>query len=409
MIGALSAATLGYIHGNTRGAINSAALYRKLSQMAPIKRKASNSNDRRKRAKQSKTKFTVNPVPVIRRNSNARLEVNPQAPKVRGKRRTYTSKKKTVKVTKQFKKKVEKAMAPSDIKGTYIEIDYDLMRFVSNDNQQAVFLVDTMFNPSLVLDAASVLWNKKALTNNKITTNASNFQRNTARIHVDYASYTMDIKNNTRRTYTLKLFCCKHKIKDSPVDPVTAWQDSLAVEAAAGGANVVGNTKEILYNDPRYLQNWNNQFSAEVTTITLEPGQIYKYVVQGPKNKLYDFAKYVKDSTPQLFTDFISDARFVFGIYYPDVVSTTLASSGRFTDPEVGTIAEGLVYEAKWLYKLSMPQQAGSINPATFVAGAAQPDNLRRSAFAIYQRGSAQAGLVNRVDDDNPIVVENNL
>lgn len=418
MIGTLSAATLGYITGNTRGALYAVGAYKKLTRMPPIpsngrKRKSSGSagsSETGYKSRYTSKKRSVYKITKRSRVSAGKIAVDNQAPKVRGSS-GRTKSKQSVRVTSEFRKKVKKAMEAAAIKGRYIEIDYDMMRFVNSDNQQATKLMGESFTPQQVLDAASVLWNDKPFTMNKIFTNPKNFTYNTVKIHVEDSYRVYELRNNSRRTFVVKLFNCKSKIKDQQSSPVLTWGDSLAVENNDIGANVRGANTTTLYNDPRFLNNWNNQWSANVTTVTLDPGQTYKYFVQGPKNHLYDFTKYVKDSVPQIFTNLTKESRFNFAIYYPDVVSTDLATAGRFTDPGPGTnISDGITFESKSVFKLRMPEQAGFVYPSTTgVGGEPQSMGLRRYSFAIYQRGQAQAGLVNRIDDENPTVIETDV
>ena len=410
MIGTLAAGTLGYIHGNTRGAIKAAHLYQKLNSMAPIPRKRKYSGVPVQRPAAKKHKSGMGKKFGLRRSAPKQLAINTQAAKVRGSAGNNKRRVKKVKVTAQFRKKVKKALEPALIKGKYLENSYMTNRFPHTfDNKQQVGTLGDSFTPSQVLDAASVLWNEKLPTNNKSSLNSQNFARNTVKINVINSYTTMHFKNNTRRTYTMKLYNCRSKIRDQLEFPITSWADALAVEAQPQGSNVLGIDVNTMYNDPRMVPNWNQQWHADVTTVTLEPGQIYDYFVQGPKNKLYDFAKYVTNSTPQLFTDRISDARSNFVVFYPDVVSTTIGTAGRYVDdnPADGD-SDGLATEIKHYYQLSMPEQAGYL--VGTAGGGTQALNLRKYSFAIFSEpGNQQTGVVRRVDDDNPVIVEGDL
>lgn len=397
----LSGATLGYIVGNTRGGIIGYKLAKKLTEnyktMPPVPRK-------RKRSVSGPPMVPVKRRRVVvRRGAPRVLQVNPQAPKVRG--APKRPKRKSVKITSSFKRKVQKVLDSYKIKGNYMEINYQLKRITAtDDNIQVVEELGDNFTFPQILDAASVLWNEKAPTTDKNPTNPANFPVESAKIYVEDAYTVYTFKNNTRRQYTMKIFNCKSKNIALSVTALGAWTATALAEANPDGSNVVSVSPNTLYSDPRYFPNWNAIWSTDVTTVQLEPGQTYVYRLQGPMKRLYDFPKYHQAgyvATGQ------RDFRNVFFTAYPDLVSTSLSGCGRLVDNESsGDFVTGIVVESKRVYKLCMPEQVGYL---TAPASGTQKLDLRKYAHAIWNFGPTQVGFVTRVDDENPVVLEQGL
>lgn len=394
--GRVSAATIGYIVGNVPGAISGYYLGKKVTQnnrnMAPIKK--------RKRSGSTPYVTTKKRLLVKRRYSAPVYKPNMEASKVRG--APKRPRRKSVKVTSSFKRKVQKVLDSYKIKGNWMEIQTGLRRFVnSDDNIQISTELGDNFSYPLVLDAASVLWNGKTPTLDKAVTNAKNFPVRTTKIYVEDAYTVYTFRNNSRRTYHMKIFSCKSKDLTLSVTALGAWVNTMAAEAVVDGSNVALNTPSTLYADPRYYPNWNALWSAQVTTVVLEPGQSYVYRLQGPQKKLFDFPKYQQAgyvATGQ------KDFRNCFFTCYPDLVTTNTGSAGRYIDNDPGEdISSGIVYETKRVYKLCMPEQTGMDNPANIV------NNMRKYTTGIQNWTLGQTGTVRRIDDENPVVIEQDV
>lgn len=398
-----SGATLGYIVGNVPGAIIGYNAAKKLSKnsrrMPPIpnKRKRTVNAEQIKRARRKL-------VGQLRRpNVPKYVAVNTQAPKVTGGSRR-TKKVKPVKVTKRFRKQVQKVLEKTLVQGKLISIEPFQQR-VQADNLQSVIFYGEHFTPNLVLDAASVLWNQKPWNLSKTPQAATNFNHQTVKIHVKSILDRYEIKNNSRRRYTIKMYICRPKDRSNETSPLSTWVNTLLAESDAIESNFHGTNINTMYNDPRFVKGFTNVWATEVVTIVIDPGQTHTQYLQGPKNMLYDFAKFNVNNAPATFLDQQPFTRWVMCAVYPDLVSTTTGSVGRYIDATPSETYDGLVIELKRDYNLSMPEQAGLPLPAVYTPGATSLD-LRRYAFAIYNNVLGQTGSVRRIDEENPVTVE---
>lgn len=403
----IASATLGYITANVPGAVIGYQVAKKLSEnsrnrMPPIP------NKKRKRTVSSSTvkRKSRKLASKLRRTPRTAVAVNAQAPKVIGRRRG-AKKSPAVRVTRDFRQKVQKVLEKNLVEGKLIAINTQVIRNSTDNGQTATYLGEH-FSPNFILDAASVLWNKKTWTEgNKLPYDANNFNWQTARVHVMncYDQYTF--RNNSRRTVTLKLFECKPKVKTNAFHPLEQWSNTLAAENNPNESNIAGTTVNTLYNDPRNVKSWSQIWSPQVTTIVMEPGQTYVHKLQGPKNQMLDFAKFVVNNAPQVFMDQQPFARYMLAISYVDLVTTTLSATGRYVDAS-GEAYDGIAFEIKRVYNLAMPEQAGLELPVTY-SGGIKSLGYRRYSFAIYNDSDAQTGFVRRIDDENPITVETDL
>lgn len=261
---------------------------------------------------------------------------------------TNFKKPKNVKVSKQFKEKVTKALSSKTVSGSWDQISYDTIGINSiPDNGQLcdglASLIgndysDWAFDPEDILHAASVLWNFKT---DSQTSRAWNVEQNLGvslpnpfptqeigdiaaasgpglqrflmnmKINVKRCYEVYKLKNNTQRTVVMKIYLCAPKITgvkfkaNAAIAQNAAAPASYDIESAIGeprnvwrnelykqyvtNINVSGADHETLYNSPKDCPGFNKVYKTDETTIVLEPGQVTDYYIQGPSNFEIDY------------------------------------------------------------------------------------------------------------------------
>jgi len=433
-ISGLSGAALGYIHGDTRGAIKGYKYGRKLYQnkqqrMPPI-RTASTPRSRRSERRRTAASF---PTPSTRgmqstrgstmsrrssmastvgsRSSNFSVssEGNVRDVKrtVKRKRGVTFKKPRKVRVSRDFREKVKKTLSSSMMYGIYEDVQYGGMQPTINNVQ----LVHTFpnasggynFDPIYVLSCASSLFNNKTPTRVPALGDANNFDPSKTKIEV-VDSYTVyRFKNNSTYQVEIDFYECAPKIVTELISPVNTWDDALVTDTLAApesGPNVIGNDKTVMFMRPTTTKGWNKYWKASVTKLVMEPGQSTEISVAGPKAKEYDFNKFYKDG---LFQDNQKTTRVCFAVVRNCLGATTLATIGRYG--AVGLAATQVIYEVKRFTKLRMPDETGFQYPAVFAGSTMQKNNRRRDGYIMRNWADALAGVQEMVVEVNPTVV----
>lgn len=420
--GALAAGTLGYIHGNVPGAIagyNAFKLTRKLGNMAPIKRRRSSVSDGRsayltpKSTRGARRKSMSGSTTAPRRTINfKRGETVYVAPSATG---TYSksrkSMKKKVKVSRKLRDKIKKVIANKAIIGKFQETAWGGIRVAATiSNKQNVGYVgllgsdiDPLFSPARVLDAASCLWNEKAFNQTvKTLGDVRNFDAKKIKVRIVSSSMTYNMRNNSQRTYLMKVVECSPKSNQVAGDPIGIWAASLGFQAAGQGPNQNSIDVNEIHTLPTMLPDFQRLFNTKVTNLTLLPGQSHTHRVDGPKDVLYDFQKFWNGATPNT----VKHAKHVFFIVMDDLVTTTLGGYGRYVSA-FGPATYGIVFEGVSRYTLEMPEQVGFIQPVA-VPGNPEPLGQRQFSYAIKSYPITGAlGLVTRIEAEDPNNPEN--
>lgn len=304
-------------------------------------------------------------------------------------------KSKSVKVSKDFKKKVEKTLEPKKVTGMFTEIGFQRINFPQNYvNRQILNRIglstgtdQLLFNPMRILDAASVLFNNKTATEQKYTTTGAGVYDtltnsfNYANICVNVInSYSKSIiKNNSKRTWMIQIYECSPKI-DMDITDVgdanTQWRNGMLQEidnplfTLEKKINIADATPESLYMTPNKCKAFMQKWNVEKHDITLEPGQTYDHFVQGPTNVEYDFAKFFKiqgSNTDRRFYDiqkkftrqiiFTARLDIVTMKVTPIPVGAVYYPAGRAGD--TNEIGSSINIETTNYYKVQVPDKAG--------------------------------------------------
>lgn len=440
--GPVAGATLGYIMGNTRGAIAGYKLARNFVKRMPATRRHSIAGPyptpSRSRRGSTMSVSSVGSNPFARRGSVASSSstarrmslgtrstvsvagstsasgyrgVRGNAAAVKKKRTKGVSwqRRKRVKVTRKFKKKVKEAMMEEHLQGTYLKVTYNRILAPGNFDQQAAVDMGVSFGNLQYNNAADVLFNGR--TPAEFVGPLSNEWENPL-IRKDiilnsWVSY--ELKNMSQRTWTVKGYVCKPKsvtTDESPNGALGDWTSGMVVEAG-NGINPSSNTPNTLYSDPRDCAQFNQFWKCELTTIVLEPGQSHTMFVQGPNDFVLDYKKlYAKHhlSSTGVWQLFGKYSRHVFFVGYCDLVTSESASAGRY--PSTGVGSGGIVVERKEMYRLKCPESAGFKFAGTGV-GTSQQLDMKKPTKIIKIFGSAIVGAVQDVLEENPITVIN--
>lgn len=430
-----SGATLGYIMGNVPGAILGYKTAKKLSQnskrMAPVRRnsmpppRTPQATSRTRRASVAFTPTSNVRNVRQRRNSdgagyyNRSIIASAMGNVVRGRSGTSNAafvgkrnkrkgvsmkKKKSIKVSRKFKKQVRKALEPSTIRGYYQKTSY--ARLARPDsNTQRVEDLGMFFTPVKFAEAIQTLFSNQAPV--EIPINASITQTNIfqSKLHVRNSWVTFEVKNSGQRTVHLEFNQCKPKSINNVNTAVNDWNGGLQLMNTnlQNPQNITANT---LYSHPNLSAQFSKYWGLESQKVTLGPGQTYKYTVQGPADFDMDFNRMyqkVTVATPELAVN-QKFARNVHFVYYYDMVQTTLGVVGRNVDTPA--VYGGLSVEYNQYFDINCPETIGFVFPTAPAAGQIITLGLRRDVVVIKNFGSTgDVGGVVDVLEENPIGV----
>jgi len=324
---------------------------------------------------------------------------------------------KVIKVTKAFKKKVTAALSEKKNTG-YLE----QQSFFSNDNittsnEQVSFFIGPgptfvgFFSPIRVLDAASVLWNGKAeaLDPSNLT---GQFDNKGTKINVLRQWAVVQIKNNTLRKkhVTIRVFQGRTKA-DYDLNPLSEWIATLADEANFGSS--VGNSANLPVNQnnttvahpglsPGIHKRIRDKFKWTEKVYVLEPGQDFEFTEEGPA-MTYDYTKYWDALSP--IAENVAPTRWMLVTMYNDIVQDAAGLVGRIVDST--STAQAVLIATKTCYRLEMPDVVGQTPFVLPILGSSEPRNNAVSPYNIRLYPAGAYGPPIRVDEQNPVVIEN--
>lgn len=331
--------------------------------------------------------------------------------KVKRKGKATNVKKKKAHVSRALRNTIKDVVAAKDPIGEYKSYDInfaypvvdntqtlsDLQRGLSHDGSAG-----GCFTPTEILHYASVMWNGKTDSAVRTRTDTGNMNPKATKINVINSWNKFTIKNNTQNKYEVKIY--EFEPKAAGIEyPQTVWNDNLNQLAAAGVTNSW--TSVSVKSKPNRLKMVADRFKIKEVSLTLEPGMIYIHTVQGPKDWVCDLAKYWKTDSAQM--NYSRHSVFPVMVYYPQIQGTASGGAGRYTDISANT-AYGFIVENEVFYKLSMPEQAGFVYPASTAAGVYQLltnriDKMYHKSWLVSQGG---LGAAIQIDDENPATTE---
>lgn len=418
---------MGYIHdgyiGGIKGARWARETYRnKYHRMPPISRRKHvttlskyQHSTRNKRLSIATKRRKVNSGPMSsRRMSSIRGVARSTTRSVASKtlsRKGQFKKRKGVKVTRQFRAKVNKALAVKEVSGFYQETLTKRMSTPVDCGQSVDYVVDysnlnyQMFDYQSVLNAASVLWNNKTpiAPFSRAMTDAGNFDKNNIKIHVKKSWATTRMINNSSRRKNLKVYEFASK-GQSTLDPLAYWQQNIVENVSHDVARTNYAVTE-LFATPSMCPNFNQQFKVSCKEYILEAGQSVIHNTQGPTDTIYDFEKNQVPGSITVLGDLqVSKMnRWLIFVHYNDIVGTTFAEFGRYT-AAVSFNPHGLICETTFYYSMTMPEQTGFTYNNPVVPGSVDTLDKRKHTYFIKNWFTAQsASVIEHVDVLNPI------
>lgn len=399
----IAGAALGFIHGNTRGALKGFRVGKHLYQkrMAPIRKRKYNRTPpptpRKPRRAVGAPTRTTSSAAVVGSSRAVSRKVNRISKGVKFKKPAK------VRVTKKFKAKVVKSLERSKNYGFKQEIMY-AKAGAPTDNAQAMFYAipgnsaqSGLFSPVRVLNSASVLFNAKA-DDSVPTATADTFNHNTkVTVKKQWANFTLT--NNFKREVCVKIFDIAAKGKTPPTThPQQYWADGLSVDkndlGTATGINLSDTAQTHLGLSPLANKMFRNQFKVNESTVRMEPGNTHRFNITGPQ-MTYDMSKY-HDGNTNAINDNWGMTRWILIVYYFDLVIAG-SGTGRWFLPVDGEQV-GLCLETTLNYVIEAPSKTGFENgPAPLPE--TQTLNLNKDAYhyAIYNGSAGQA--TSRVDE----------
>jgi len=437
-IGAASGAALGYILDGTRGLNRGIKFGReagknfaKNSRTMVVAPKYNGKRKRDDKPKRTKRVRTLGNMPKTRLSSSAVYKrendgsgVTTAASRRKGNKVHKEGVKKTVKVSRQFKKKVKQSLQHEGYIGTMMETN--VQYFVPNTDEQFICQIGRLsqnrrnyFDPCYVLNAASCLYNNKPLTLNPLISDTGNFNYSTFQCTVLKQHVTHRIKNNTARHLTLKVYDVSPKGKQfsDGFEPYVFWKDAMTNEIAGtdlnGRVNLGQATPETLYSTPKLCQGFRNNYTIDETIINLEPGKEYNHKLLGPNNHEYKFQKFLDGrdggGTTGVFCNQQKFIKQTFIVVYGDLVT------GPFPIPQIGAGTSrkialngatdeyyGLCVESTVYTKIKLPEQAGFNVAVTVPAGSNPLGNRKSNPYILKNWTNPLNVLYNVVNDDQP-------
>lgn len=306
------------------------------------------------------------------------------------------NRKRKVFVSNKLRKKIRKVVYADKLKGFHQEIGYDVIVPAKGtdieldwSNAQVVKYAGTVgagslgqFTPRRILDAASVLWNDKAMSALGADKNlgaTGNFDPKKVKIRVLKSGVTYNIKNNTDRGMHFKLIECQARNDSVLGEPIGVWNALMVDQAADDRANQGNVSINQLGLHPSLIPGFDKLFKTATTKLHLEAGANYSYYMKGPSDVLYDYTKIWNGSAEKVNN---KHTKWLIIVTWPELVHGDINGTitGGRTYGTAESENEALVFEEVIRHKLSMPEMTGFDGVGT--TGSNQLNN-RQFAYAM--------------------------
>lgn len=361
-VGAGAGGALGFILGNTKGAVAGYHIGKRLGRtyrnknMAPVRgrtvsrsstlaprshssssHRSSASSKRPRSRSTSRSLMSISSAGTAKRvrfaakgkaHVQTKAYTHLSAVVKKGKKRLNTRKKKPVKVTRKLRSKIYKVIDETKLHGYFQKTNWD--SFSSTvDGTQAVFdfpylgqfnttagaseIIGRMFSPLMVFHGVSRAYGQSpaaaypAFATTQITPSypvytGSAFDRINFIVDVSRQWYTQRFKNNSNKTMFIEIYDCQTKSTSTADKPREDWNNALIEDQSAGkNAGGVGGTFtgiSTLHTTPYLCKAWAKDWKAQVTKVQLEPGCTWTRNVEGPAIR-YDYSKFYRDTVFQ--------------------------------------------------------------------------------------------------------------
>jgi hypothetical protein len=455
-IGEGAGATLGYMLGNVPGAYLGYKVGKRAAESYPkmAKRKTPatppKTPTKYRRTRKGKAPMRKNPKNVgTMYTQRARTGATTRLASRRTYKKPFFKKPFVPKVSNSLRKKIEHVSELNEVKhaGSYYCYNSALcFRPIASDKRQWVtypghtlqdgtnafsnFNCGELFSANRVLDACSKLYNGKGDTEEPTFFDGANFTPRTFFCDVVYQKVKFWLKNNSNRTYTVRLYVCKAKKTNASntagnANPLEIFSD-LTTEYTTGTiasyngftTNLVNaNRMETEYkNDPRFYPIWNEFWEAKTVDFVIEPGQTSTHTEYGPTGPM-NMQDYLLPDTS--YNTAHKGAVFTMWSVMQDPVqiadtnATGEATLGRvnyFTPPTVtGKITGCLILESERTCKVKIPEKTlqGFKSPANNVTDdEVKERNLVVSPRIYYEQyfpDITGTKTTQRIDEEQPL------
>jgi len=317
------------------------------------------------------------------------------------------------KVDKKFRAKVQQSLEDKIITSVFHETywhDYTYLNANNNTQRFEYIGWGQYFDPLVMLDAASVLFNSKVAVSRSVRTETRDFNKEDIKFYVKNSFVKFTIKNNSPKKYHFILYTCTAK-QATVLDgngPLETWNDAINLDID-NEVNVSATGRDIMYAKPDHHPMFNKYWSWKKQTMVFEAGESTEVHIQGPKDMWLDYKKFnIKTSAGA--EEFVRRQKFAvapFFIMYPELSATYgglgSVEAGRFSG-DAGADGHGFCIEERFQAVIGMPEQTGfTISGAG--AGNVNQLNKRKSTYSFkqYSTDIASPTYVN-INPENPVV-----
>lgn len=437
IIGQISAGTLGYIHGNTRGAIKAVKAYKKFSENSSMQTpRQTPSSSKPRSVSRGRSMSMSSTVSTNRGTSRARSKsvrraskrgsvvTNAHAVAKRGSTKVIAKKKK-VKISPEFRKKVNEALKAKMLSGVLEHIVYDHQVYSTADaHKKSVEYLGPFsatqigFSPNHFNAAAAMLWNSKTPGDvwTQSLNSGNNFSTRTFQLYVKNSYMKLEMKNNSTRGMKVQLWTFSPKQRNVS-HPLLDIADVLDLEKETTNGtpqNIAGTITETLGLDWRQLPALRKLYKMNCQEFQFEPGEKTTAFIQGPNEQMLDWRKNWQGEEYKEKQNFcvwpiitiVGDlASYKVGAD-PAVFLGGRSSVEAENSPDDG---HGLVIETRYHMSLKCPEQAGLVIPPLTVSGSLTNErtatlNQRSTKYFLqtYPMVEGQASAQQNVDPQNP-------
>lgn len=321
------------------------------------------------------------------------------------------------KVGRKFKTKVEKVLDYGKPWGEYTYFSdqrlwqsvKDEYNFIENDNNGKKF---DQFHPIQFWDAASVLFNEKALSNDweaNTSQGATNNIRYKQPLHVINSYTKFEFKSTSSHIVNVEMYICTPKgnviseypgscVTDSKNDVNNAYYYLNPAFAPTAG------TFDIARNEGSTSAMWSElyrQFTVVKVLFKFNPGEHKTHFLQGPKNFTIDGTKYANEAGTNLQT-----ARFQRQIFFRVINDPTVNGVGGGAQTDccarwASNIQGGVAMRQKRVIRVRLPDN-------TDFSTVAKAGDLKQNTIKIgHWCRTAVLDADQQVSIENPVVLAN--
>lgn len=453
-VGYPAAATLGFVHGNTRGAIAAAKAYHKFHTMPRTKsnpkRKHTGDNGnlskKRRLSAVSASAFYAPPLKVRKTNLPSGSVSNVSARTVgssvrlarvvKREHQPTVKRRKTVKVSKQFRLKTNQVIAAKKVRGIFVTEQIEVIQVGVNGNVQdwgvlpnsnAVdpFMRGKLFGLTRVLHVASRCWNQKFANAIPAVSDPQNFGAPTdatALTNYDFEVrkqwWEFQLKNNTHKTLTIKIHQCGHKKMGNYDAPLETLKEAITFNTGNDDlkSNITMVDERTSLIKPEFFQEFKNLYSIKTIVVILEPGQEYSFNVQGP-SMTYDAKKYfsqrITSDTDPIYNEAQKNDISLLWQIHTDVAGSfsDLGPTNAFGFSKIPSGAgindtHRLIVKSQYHCSLLMPEQTGFKTDAVPGVGTTRVLGLRKPITVLddfKERNDTLFANTGRVDPVEPV------